>query len=259
LAALEAVRQAAEEVERTTREAASALAIPELTGRLEEQRTRVDQLEAEVSELREKVVIANRRAQEARGLAHATAQAIKTVAERRLQLLTPLVGEIYSRLDPHPAFTRLEYALALHYQRPVADPVVVDEESQITADPLLVFSSSQSNIVALTFFLAMSWTAGSHALPFLLLDDPLQAMDDINALGFSDLCRHIRVARQLIISTHDKRLGGLLERKLAPRTEGERTCVLRFVGWDRSGPQIEQEFVEPQFEEAARRVLMEAA
>jgi methyl-accepting chemotaxis protein len=257
--ALEAVRQAAGGVERATREAAAALAVPELSGRIEQQRARTEQLAADVQQLRDSVAAANRRAEEARALSRATTEAITNVTKRRFETLAPLVAEIYARLDPHPAFTRLDYALGVYYQRPIADPVVIDEERDVTANPLLVFSSSQANVAALTFFLAMSWTAGSHALPFLLLDDPLQAMDDVNALGFADLCRHIRGARQLIVSTHDRRLGSLLERKLAPRAAGNQTRVLRFVGWDRSGPQIEQEFVEPQLEAAERRVLMEAA
>lgn len=258
-AALDAVRRSAVEVERATREAAAALLAPELGGKIENQRAHVGQLTVEVERRREAVAAANRRANEARVLSHATADAITNVTRRRFEMLAPLVAEIYSRLDPHPAFTGLDYALDVYRRRPVADPVVIDEERGITADPLLVFSSSQTNVAALTFFLAMSWTAGSHALPFLLLDDPLQAMDDINALGFADLCRHIRGARQLVVSTHDRRLGNLLVRKLAPRTVDEQTRVLRFVGWDRSGPQVEQELVEPQLEAAGRRVLMEAA
>jgi hypothetical protein len=80
-------------------------------------------------------------------------------------------------------------------------------------------------------------------------------MDDVNALGFSDLCRHIRRRRQLVVSTHERRLAGLLERKLTPRSGAVRTRVLRFTGWDRDGPKIEQEDVEPQTVE----FLLEAA
>lgn len=77
-------------------------------------------------------------------------------------------------------------------------------------------------------------------MPFVLLDDPLQSLDDVNALGFADLCRHIRRQRQLIVSTHAPRLAALLERKLAPRTEHERTRVVEFKAWTRRGPNLEQ-------------------
>ncbi len=85
-------------------------------------------------------------------------------------------------------------------------------------------------MAALTYFLALSWSSTTKALPFLLLDDPLQSTDDVNALGFSDLCRHIRTRRQLIVSTHETRLASLLERKLTPRAPGVRTKVLHFTG-----------------------------
>jgi chromosome segregation protein len=74
-------------------------------------------------------------------------------------------------------------------------------------------------------------------------------MDDVNVLGFADLCRFIRGDRQLVISTHERRLAKLLERKLAPRDESERTLAINFLSWDRSGPDTATEVVEPQIAE----------
>ena len=105
----------------------------------------------------------------------------------------------------------------------------------VSADPLVIFSTSQANIAALSHFLAMGWSAGERSLPFVLLDDPVQSMDDVNVLGFADPSRHLRTSRQLIISTHERRFAGLLERKLAPRSATDATLVLEFLGWDRSG------------------------
>ena len=136
--------------------------------------------------------------------------------------------------------------MGVSYRSGVADPFVKDPESGVTGDPLLVFSSSQANVAALTYFLALSWAADAKGVPFLLLDDPLQSMDDVNALGFSDLCRHVRRRRQLIVSTHEQRLASLLERKLTPRSSKQRSRVLQFTGWDREGPTIEQADVEPE-------------
>ena len=96
-------------------------------------------------------------------------------------------------------------------------------------------------------------------MPFLLLDDPLQSLDDVNALGFADLCRHMRSRRQLIVSTHDQRLANLLERKLAPRHSDQRTRSLRFVAWSRSGPLIDPSDIEPQIDQGERRALVRSA
>lgn len=123
------------------------------------------------------------------------------------------------------------------------------------ADPLLVFSCSQANIVALSYFLAIGLASREWSLPFLLLDDPLQSMDDVNALGFADLCRHIGGGRQVVVATHERRLAALLERKLAPRSEGERAIALRFRGWDRSGPYIEAHPIAPQVADAQAQLV----
>ena len=123
----------------------------------------------------------------------------------------------------------------------------------------MVFSASQANIAALSYFLAMSLGAGDRALPFVLLDDPLQSMDDVNVLGFADLCRFLRSDRQLILSTHDPRFANLLGRKLAPRRPGDRTIVYKFTGWDRRGPTVYAESMEYREEDSMLRLLPRSA
>ncbi len=131
------------------------------------------------------------------------------------------------------------------------DPLTGNEEK-----PSLIFSSSQANIAALSYFLALGWTAGDAGVPFVLLDDPLQSMDDVNVLGFADLCRFIRLRRQLFLSTHERRFALLLRRKLAPRSPDDKTIVLNFRSWDRSGPQVEVENVMPQHDEIGARLAV---
>jgi ABC-type cobalamin/Fe3+-siderophores transport system ATPase subunit len=120
---------------------------------------------------------------------------------------------------------------------------------------MLVFSSAQTNAVVLALFLALAWAAGDGGLPFILLDDPLQAMDDVNALGMADLCRRLRRQRQLVLATHEQRFASLLERKLVGRAEGEDLIVHAFVGWTRAGPTIESRRISPQFSDSAIQVL----
>jgi hypothetical protein len=136
---------------------------------------------------------------------------------------------------------------------------VRDVVENLLADPLVIFSTSQANIAALAYFLAMGWTTGERSMPFVLLDDPLQSMDDVNVLGFADLCRHVRATRQLLISTHERRLSGLLERKLAPRGDAGDTVVLEFVGWDRSGPTVERKVVSSQPDDRPIRLVRSAS
>ncbi len=241
--ALQSLRASADQLAGVADELVSVLGASTLAEQAERQRAALEQHRARADALRDAAAAASQRAEDAKTLRNATTRATAAVTANRFAQLQPLVNDIFGRLDPHPVFTTMRFELDVSYRAGVADPVVEDEEG-VRGDPLLVFSSSQANVAALTYFLALSWTAEGHALPFLLLDDPLQSMDDVNVLGFSDLCRHIRRRRQLIVSTHEQRLAGLLERKLAPRGDDSGLRVIRFAGWDRSGPKIDSHLIE---------------
>lgn len=200
---------------------------------------------AEQNRLTERLAKAHALAQEVEGLAKAIGEARTAVTERRFEAIQPLVEDIYSRLDPHPTFKLLEFDHTMYRSKPTTSAVVRDPTEGIDAEPLLVFSSSQANIVALSYFLAVGLAAVHHRLPFVMLDDPLQSMDDVNVLGFADLCRYIRRDRQIFLSTHDRRFASLLERKLVARGDAHSTEIVEFWGWDRSGPTFTQRTIDP--------------
>jgi DNA repair exonuclease SbcCD ATPase subunit len=254
--ALRATRDALAEISRAASELVSAFDWVGETAAVSTAQTQLSEIEAQIVEARERGAKASATEDEARTLQRAAVRAAASVTEERFAILRPIIQDVYTRLDPHPTFTGLHFAVDVYRERGIASPQVLDPEHDLTADPLLVFSSSQANVVALSAFLALGWAAGEDAMPFLLLDDPLQSLDDVNTLGFADLCRHMRTRRQLIVSTHDLRLANLLERKLAPRREDERTRSLRFVAWSRSGPLIDGSEIEPQVEQGTRRALI---
>lgn len=215
----------------------------------------VRSLEAALATAEEQLAAESARSKRLQGLSEQTLQARVEVTEARLRSIQPLVANIFQRLDPHPAFKTVEFELDTYYRKGTTSPLVIDQVENVSADPLLIFSTSQANIVALAYFIAMSLSADERGLPFLLLDDPVQSMDDVNVLGFADLCRHLRLRRQLIVSTHERRFASLLERKLAPRAENSRTKMIRFTGWDRSGPTVNEYFVEAQLLENPIRLV----
>jgi DNA repair exonuclease SbcCD ATPase subunit len=94
------------------------------------------------------------------------------------------------------------------------------------------------NALAVSVFLALNLGMPKLPLSVALLDDPLQSLDDINLLGLVDLFRRTKINRQLLISTHDKRFGELLSRKLRPTGQGSRTVVIELEGWRREGPSV---------------------
>lgn len=258
LDSMRTTRDALSDLSRRARELATALEWIDEAADLSKLEARLNELNVELEEARKRAARASAIEDEARTLQRAAVRAATAVSDQRFAVLEPIIQDVYARLDPHPAFTRLHFAIDVYREKGIATPQVLDPQQDVRADPLLVFSSSQANVVALSAFLAFGWAAGEDAMPFLLLDDPLQSLDDVNALGFSDLCRHMRTRRQLIVSTHDKRLADLLRRKLAPRRSEERTRFFEFVAWSRTGPLIDESDVPPQLDQGSRRALVHA-
>jgi hypothetical protein len=75
----------------------------------------------------------------------------------------------------------------------------------------------------------------------MLLDDPIQNMDDFNVLGLLDALRSAKAGRQVVVSTHDAQLAELVRRKLRPTGFSERTIVHRFRGYGPEGPHVDTE------------------
>jgi DNA repair exonuclease SbcCD ATPase subunit len=159
------------------------------------------------------------------------------VTSKQIESVQPLFQRIYSRIDPHPTFRLTQIVTALERGRGllrtgVSDPHLGSEMH----DALPILSSSQLNSFAVSLFLALNLGLPSITLSLVMLDDPLQSLDSINLLGLVDVLRRFSEHRQLIVSTHEPRLLGLLQRKLRPVRPNERLMTVYFDGWTRDGP-----------------------
>jgi DNA repair exonuclease SbcCD ATPase subunit len=163
-----------------------------------------------------------------------------------LESIEPMLRNIYASVDPHPSFKIPRLLAEMKGGRGRMWTVLEDKVANIEGSvPGHVLSSSQLNVLAVVTFMAMNLSAGTLPLNLAALDDPLQSLDNVNLLGLADLLRRTRAQRQLMVSTHDDRLAGLLQRKLRPVSEGQRTTVITFDGWDRHGPRVQARDVEP--------------
>jgi DNA repair exonuclease SbcCD ATPase subunit len=253
--ALRAARAGCEQLADVLTDLHAALSWSPETGAIASAEEEISELKETAAESRDAAVTASLAEEEGRTLQRAAVRAVTSLTEERFDVLRPVIQDIYGRLDPHPTFRRLRFAVEVYREKGIASPQVEDAHAGVDADPLLIFSSSQANVVALSAFLALGWASGEDSMPFLLLDDPLQSLDDVNALGFADLCRHMRTRRQLIVSTHDERLASLLVRKLAPRSPAMRSRELHFIAWNRNGPIIEANNIDPQLDQHNRLML----
>jgi DNA repair exonuclease SbcCD ATPase subunit len=164
-------------------------------------------------------------------------EAASLVVTERVREIEPLLGDMYSRIDVHPAFRVVKFLASMPKGRGHLATVVSDPISEVDCDsPNAILSSSAMNALGVCVFLSLSLGVSRPPLSTIILDDPLQSLDDINLLGLIDLLRQTKDQRQLFVSTHDVRFGSLLSRKLRPRTTNQKTLVVELEGWSRRGP-----------------------
>lgn len=82
--------------------------------------------------------------------------------------------------------------------------------------PEWYFSTAQLNTVAFSSFFSRALLAKDLDFSTIFIDDPIGHFDDMNVLGFADLVRSILELRdcQIVMSTHDEKIFGILKRKL---------------------------------------------
>jgi DNA repair exonuclease SbcCD ATPase subunit len=215
---------------------------------LEQQMLSVGRL---VEERRRLLALHEQAGEAATAILEAGRVATRDAVDARVQRIEPLVGRIYARMDPHPAFTQVRLGTSYPRGRGRVQTLVEDPAAGFTdKDPYTLFSSSQLNALAVSIFLGLNLGATEAPLAVSMLDDPLQSLDDVNLLGLVDTLRRTKALRQLLVSTHDSRLANLLQRKLRPVGNDRATRVYVFTDWTpEAGPTITHDDVNAEPEE----------
>jgi hypothetical protein len=210
--------------------------------------TRVAALEVDLKSDRARVQRAERDLAELQIVVERSDATTKWLGERLVKAATavvrgttPLINEIYSRLDVHPSLRRFDFKVDRFYQAGRLRPWVFDDEREVDGNAAQVLSAAQLNALAVCVFLALNLKQTWSPLRVTMLDDPVQSMDDVNVLGLADTFRSLRAYRQTFVSTHDSSLAKLLWRKLRPLSAGQRTVHVQLAEWTREGPTVESQ------------------
>lgn len=88
--------------------------------------------------------------------------------------------------------------------------------------PGSMLSQGNLNTAALTLFLALHLSVPTKQ-PWLVLDDPVQSMDDVHIAQFAGLLRTLskRLGRQIVIAVHERALFDYLTLELSPAFAGD--------------------------------------
>jgi exonuclease SbcC len=114
--------------------------------------------------------------------------------------------------------------------------------------PEVMLSTGNLNTAALTLFLALHLSVPDR-LPWLVLDDPVQSMDEIHISQLAALLRTL--ARQhgikILVAVHDRALFDYLRLELSPAVEGDElvTAELRRIPEGDSGATVRHHAFEP--------------
>jgi len=88
-------------------------------------------------------------------------------------------------------------------------------------------SSGQLSAVLLAFSLALNKIYAGNEFQTLLIDDPIQCMDDINMISFVELLRREFGISQIVLSTHEDSFSDYIRYKFTKYSLLGQTITLR--------------------------------
>ncbi|HYG07306.1 MAG TPA: hypothetical protein VD865_13005 [Stenotrophomonas sp.] len=176
----------------------------------------LERAKQEESRAKERLAAAQERAGRARK-AEATAQALHDAArraagetlDRRLDRVLPLMSELYRRLRPHPVWRDIEYSIRGDVRKFLK--LKVGDE----LNPQFLFSSGQRRATGLAFLLSVNLSLAWSRWRTVMLDDPVQHVDDFRTVHLAELAAQlVSEGRQIVCAVEDAALAELLCRRL---------------------------------------------
>lgn len=136
--------------------------------------------------------------------------------------LNRLWRDLFVRLAPHEPFVPAFKIPSESTHRLQPKLITSHRFGGAGGTPGAMLSAGNLNTAALTLFIALHLTV-SAPLPWLILDDPVQSMDDVHIAHFAALLRTLSKgqARQVIVAVHDRQLFEYLRLELSPAFVGD--------------------------------------
>jgi chromosome segregation protein len=189
-----------------------ALLILESSGAVDRMRS----LEARVASLRQSVeqeiaqlTAAEKASEAARQIDASTRTVANEILAEQFDTVMPLLKELYRRLRPHSEWKDIQVEFGGRVRASLNFSV------EGGRNPQFLFSSGQRRAAGLAFLLATHLSRQWCRWQSLLLDDPVQHIDDYRALNLIEVLAAIRRSgRQVIVAVEDPALADVLCRRL---------------------------------------------
>lgn len=169
---------------------------------------------AERDEAADRAIVSETAFETCKKIANEAKRASGEIINERLALISPLLNELYQRLRPHSGWRSIDYAVRGDVRRFLSLRVGDN------LNPSFVFSSGQRRAAGLAFLLSVHLSRPWSRLDTLILDDPVQHIDDFRALQLVEVLAALRQdGRQIICAIEDSALADLLARRLRSNVE----------------------------------------
>ena len=158
----------------------------------------------------------------AKAIHDAVRRAAAETLDQRLGRVLPLMSELYKRLRPHPVWEDIEYSVRGDVRR------FLKLQVGGGVNPQFVFSSGQRRATGLAFLLSMNMSISWNRWRSILLDDPVQHVDDFRTIHLAEVLAHLcHSGQQVVCAVEDSALADLMCRRLcsAREVDGKRITL----------------------------------
>ena len=172
--------------------------------------------QTEAERITRQIDLLSQAAQNAKSAADTTKRVSWESVDDCLAALSPLLSELFVRLKPHIDYSEVRYHMRGDVKR------FLSFEIGKGINPRFTFSSGQRRALGIAFLLAVHLSRPWCKLPTLVMDDPVQHIDDYRALHFAEVLSSMRqMGHQIICTVQDSALADLLCRRLRSANLGD--------------------------------------
>lgn len=127
-----------------------------------------------------------------------------------------ILNEMFMYIEPHLKYDQITFKVELNGSNKGIYIQTRSEENDESTTPVYYLSEAQINILSICIFLADHARTLDDGINTIIIDDPVQSMDDLNSYALIDLCKLFarRFKKQIIITTHNRSFFNLFKDKL---------------------------------------------
>ena len=127
-----------------------------------------------------------------------------------------VLNDMFMYIEPHLKYDEISFKIDLDGKNKGIYIQAKSSETQENNTPVYYLSEAQTNILSICIFLANHARESDTGIDTIIIDDPVQSMDDLNSYALIDLCKIFarRFNKQIIITTHNRSFYNLFKDKL---------------------------------------------